>query len=193
MENIPTRQKKHKVVLIGSGSVGKTSIVIRFSNKTFTEVNESTIGAAFISRDIQTPTGPVSLHVWDTAGQERYRSLVPKYSQGASAIIIVYDISDPESFEEAKTWYFETKSNIAGNVSWFLVANKCDLKSNVEQEKVEEFANQNDLNYIETSAKTGQNVEELFINVASCLRDTHVENDSVDLEAQSEKKEGGCC
>ena len=186
-------QKKHKVVLIGSSSVGKTSIVIRFSSKSFTEAQESTIGAAFISRDIQTPTGPVSLHVWDTAGQERYRSLVPKYSQGASAIIIVFDVSDAESFEEAKDWYFETKGNMAGKIAWFLVANKCDLKSNVDQEKVDEFANQNELHYLETSAKTGQNIEELFINVASCVKELTLETDSVDLEAQSETNNKKCC
>ncbi|KAH0791245.1 putative ras-related protein Rab-5C [Histomonas meleagridis] len=192
MSEATSPQKKHKVVLIGSSSVGKTSIVIRFANKTFPTSQESTIGAAFISRDVQTQKGNiVSLHVWDTAGQERYRSLVPRYSQGASAIIIVYDVTDPDSFEEAKEWHRETREIQHEDVIWFLVGNKCDLNATVDREKAKEFAEENGLTYFETSAKTGQGVEELFIQIASMLK-TFPSNDAVDLDGQDADKKP-CC
>ena len=187
-------QKKYKVVLIGSSSVGKTSIVIRFSKNTFSANQESTIGAAFISRDIQTDKGSVSLHVWDTAGQERYRSLVPKYSQGAAAIIIVYDVTDVESFNSAQMWFDEARQNHPGKVIWFLVANKCDLTpANVDPEEAKKFAADNGLNYIETSAKTGQNIQELFLQIASLVPKIPVDDNGVDLKENAKKKEEKKC
>ncbi|OHT01231.1 small GTP-binding protein [Tritrichomonas foetus] len=188
-----TFQKKYKVVLIGSSSVGKTSIVIRFSKNTFSGNQESTIGAAFISRDIQTDKGSISLHVWDTAGQERYRSLVPKYSQGAAAIIIVYDVTDQESFLSAQEWYEEARMNHPGKVIWFLVANKCDLKAEVDAESAKEFAQNHEMYYIETSAKTGQNIQELFVQIANLVPKIPTENGGLDLTAQPKKEEKKCC
>ncbi|KAK8853932.1 GTP-binding protein of the rab [Tritrichomonas musculus] len=187
--------RKYKVVLIGSSSVGKTSIVIRFSKNVFTGGQESTIGAAFISRDIQTEQGSVSLHVWDTAGQERYRSLVPKYSQGASAIIIVYDVTDQESFIQAQDWYDQAVQNHQGRVVWFLVANKCDLPAEVDAEKAKEYAQSKNMQYIETSAKTGQNIQELFVQIANLVpkipADTSTQG--LDLTAQPSKEEKKKC
>ena len=187
--------RKYKVVLIGSSSVGKTSIVIRFSKNVFTGGQESTIGAAFISRDIQTEQGSVSLHVWDTAGQERYRSLVPKYSQGASAIIIVYDVTDQESFIQAQDWYDQAVQNHPGRVVWFLVANKCDLPAQVDAEKAKEYAESKNMQYIETSAKTGQNIQELFVQIANLVpklpSDTSTQG--LDLNTQPSKEEKKKC
>lgn len=187
--------KKYKVVLIGSSAVGKTSIVLRFSKGTFSSGQESTIGAAFISRDITTERGSVSLHVWDTAGQERYRSLVPKYSQGASAVIIVFDVSDPETFEAAKQWLQDARNMHSGKVIWYLVANKIDLKPQVDLEKAKEYARQENVNYIETSAKNDIGVNELFIQIASQIPQLPPQPDSIDLNEtkKSEKKDSGCC
>jgi Ras-related protein Rab-5C len=161
--------KRHKVVLLGASSVGKTSIVIRFSKGVFSPGQESTIGAAFVSREIQTDHGSVSLHIWDTAGQERYRSLVPRYSQGAAAIVVVYDVSDNESFRSAQRWVAESRDNHPPGVVWFLIANKCDLPQAVDAIKAQEYANSESLNFLETSAKTGQNISELFFQIAKLV------------------------
>jgi small GTP-binding protein len=101
---------------------------------------ESTIGTAFISREVETGKGTVALHVWNTAGQELYRALVPRYSQGASAIIIVFDLSDAESLASVKDWYTQTKENHGPGVLWFLVGNKCDLPIVADIESAREFA-----------------------------------------------------
>jgi small GTP-binding protein len=190
------KQKKFKVVLMGASSVGKTSLVIRFSRNVFTSAQESTIGAAFISREVDTGRGTVALHVWDTAGQERYRALVPRYSQGAVAIIIVFDLTDNNSLDAAKDWFSETRENHSAAVIWFLVGNKCDLPIVADVEKAREFATTNGLTYVETSAKTGQNVNELFVHVAKMIPqfpDSGNEN-GVEIErAGNEPKESACC
>ena len=170
MSTLVSNEKKYKIVLIGQASVGKTCIIIRFSKNAFNSDQESTIGAAFVSRSVETANGTVSLQIWDTAGQERYRSLVPKYSQGASAIIIVFDITDEESFESAKDWLSDARTNHpGGKVIWYLVGNKCDLKPSFDLEKAKLFAQEQGLEYTETSAKTGQNIENLFSDMANML------------------------
>jgi small GTP-binding protein len=182
---------------MGASSVGKTSLVIRFSRNVFTPGQESTIGAAFISREVDIGKSTVALHVWDTAGQERYRALVPRYSQGAAAIIIVFDLSDRDSLRSAQEWFAEAKENHPTGVVWFLVGNKCDLPIEVDVEAARVFAEEQGLSYVETSAKTGQNVSELFVEVAKNIPQFPVggnENGGVELEkAKNEKGDGGCC
>jgi small GTP-binding protein len=187
------RPRKFKVVLMGASSVGKTSLVIRFSRNVFSENQDATIGAAFISREMDTAKGPVALHVWDTAGQERYRALVPRYSQGASAILVVFDLSEAGSLDSARDWFAEAHENHPIGVSWFLVGNKCDLAVAADVEKAKAFAAAHGLAYVETSAKTGQNVDELFARVAVAMAQLPPA-DPIDLEgldAQPPKK--NCC
>jgi small GTP-binding protein len=133
------------------------------------ETCDPTIGAAFISREVDTGRGTVAFHVWDTAGQERYRALVPRYSQGAVAILIVFDLTDRESLAAAKDWLTETRDNHNATVIWFLVGNKCDLPIVADVESAGEFATTNGITYIEPSATTGQNVNELFVQVAKMV------------------------
>jgi small GTP-binding protein len=186
---------RFKVVLMGPSSVGKTSIVIRFSMGTFSPDQEPTIGAAFISRDVDSDHGIVSLHVWDTAGQERYRSLVPKYSEGAAAILIVFDVTDPDSFEEAKELYAESKERHRLGMIWFLVANKCDLPATVDNDLVRDFAASESIHLIETSAKTGQNIHLLFNQVAHYMPDMlPPDRVVVDVEAREQSRlDENCC
>ncbi|OHT07728.1 small GTP-binding protein [Tritrichomonas foetus] len=187
--------KKYKVVLMGSSSVGKTSLIVRFSQNSFFADQESTIGAAFVSRDVTTPKGVITLNIWDTAGQERYRSLVPKYSQGSSVIIIVFDVTDEESFESAKEWLYDARNNHNGKLIWYLVANKCDLKPEFDLEKAKQFAQEEKMEYIETSAKTGENVEAMFVDIANMVPSLPSMNQGVDLTQGSggDKKKSGCC
>ena len=183
---------KYKVVLLGASSVGKTSLVTRFSKGTFSEP-ESTIGAAFLSRDVQTGDGPVSLHVWDTAGQERYRALIPRYSQRAAAVLLVYDVSDPQSFEAVKELLVETREVNGPNVVWFLVGNKSDLEQVVSEEDAREFAEQERMNFILTSAKTGESVQELFVKVAELVPKIKMDKSGVDIDGGDGREPRGCC
>lgn len=186
--------QKHKVVLMGASSVGKTSIVIRFSKNSFTSGQESTIGAAFTSREVDTPQGPVSLHIWDTAGQELYRSLVPKYSHGAQAVIIVFDVTDEESFHDVNSWLNEARSVNGSGIIFVLVGNKCDLTPTFDLQKAEDFAEENGMIYLTASALTGENVDEIFTRIACKLPRMPSTRAGVSLTATSEKSnDKQCC
>ena len=202
----------YKTVLLGETAVGKSSIAVRFVCDQFSEYQESTIGAAFLAQACHLDDEEeVRFEIWDTAGQERYHSLAPMYYRGAKAALVVYDITDHKSFEKGKDWVTELKQQCGSNLIISLVGNKVDLESEREVDRVValQFANENSLLHIETSAKANINVEALFKEVGKLLvkgraRDTRVGNGmgayatpagdrGVRLEAQTKKKSGGCC
>ena len=166
----------YKVVLLGDSSVGKSSVAIRFSKNEFSEFQESTIGAAFLTKTINdrksiNPNDKVRFEIWDTAGQERYHSLAPMYYRGAKAAMVVYDITSEVSFEKAKEWVNELQQSANENMIISLVGNKTDIEylRKVEKDKAIEYANQNDLVFLETSAKSGDNITEAFNRIADRL------------------------
>ncbi|ERM97555.1 ras-related protein RABF2b isoform X2 [Amborella trichopoda] len=163
-----------KLVLLGDMGTGKTSLVLRFVKGQFFDFQESTIGAAFFSQTISLNEATVKFDIWDTAGQERYHSLAPMYYRGAAAAVVVYDITSMDSFLRAQKWVQELQRQ--GNPTLFmvLVANKVDLasKRKVEEKDGETYARENGLLYMETSAKTAQNVNELFYEIAKHLAKT---------------------
>ncbi|CAL9091801.1 ras-related protein RHN1-like isoform X2 [Musa acuminata AAA Group] len=158
-------------VLLGDMGTGKTSIVLRFVKGQYFDSQESTIGAAFFSQVLSLNEGIVKFDIWDTAGQERYRSLVPMYYHGAAAAIIVYDISNMDSYVRAKKWVRELQRQGNPYLIMALVGNKIDLeaKRKVESEEGLQYAQENGLFFIETSAKTAENINELFYEIAKRL------------------------
>jgi small GTP-binding protein len=184
------QRRKFKVVLMGPSLVGKTSIVLRFTHGTFSLAQDSTIGSAFFSRDMHTSSGLVTLHIWDTAGQERYKSLVPKYSRAASAIILVFDVSNPESYLKVQDIFNENAICHDTTIEWFLVANKTDLTPVVDLWNAKRYAESVHATYYETSAKIGQNVNELFASIAERLAKLPVEEPLIQPEQVTVKK---CC
>ncbi|UZJ53065.1 hypothetical protein CBS101457_002385 [Exobasidium rhododendri] len=162
-----------KLVLLGESAVGKSSLVLRFVKDQFDDYRESTIGAAFltqtVSLDEQTT---IKFEIWDTAGQERYKSLAPMYYRNANCAVVVYDITQPSSLEKAKAWIRELQRQADSNIIIALAGNKADLASSrraVSTEEAENYAKEENLLFLETSAKESYNVSELFTMIARKL------------------------
>ncbi|KAG4129373.1 hypothetical protein ERO13_D09G076500v2 [Gossypium hirsutum] len=155
-------------VLLGDVGTGKSSLVLRFVRGQFVEFQESTIGAAFFSQTLAVDDATVKFEIWDTAGQERYHSLAPMYYRGAAAAIIVYDITNLASFERAKRWIEELQAQGNSDMVMALAGNKADLldAKNVETEEAKTYAQENGLFFVETSAKTSSNVNNIFYEIA---------------------------
>lgn len=158
-----------KLVLLGDMGAGKSSLVLRFVKGQFTDYQESTIGAAFLTKTV--PEFKVKFEIWDTAGQERYHSLAPMYYRGAAAAIIVYDITSTDSFNRAKNWVRELQRQGNPDLIVALAGNKADLATQraVEPADAQSYADENGLYFVETSAKTSVNVGELFNEIAKRL------------------------
>lgn len=160
-----------KLVLLGESAVGKSSLVLRFVRGTFFEYQESTIGAAFLTQTVPLGDTTVKFEIWDTAGQERYKSLAPMYYRGAAAAIVVFDITNYDSFTRAKQWVKELQRQGNTNIVIALAGNKADLKDKrkVEPAEVQAYADDNGILFMETSAKTAMNVNEIFVQIARRL------------------------
>uniref|UniRef100_A0A0C9QW69 TSA: Wollemia nobilis Ref_Wollemi_Transcript_4500_889 transcribed RNA sequence n=1 Tax=Wollemia nobilis TaxID=56998 RepID=A0A0C9QW69_9CONI len=171
MATVGNNNVQAKLVLLGDMGTGKSSLVLRFVKGQFVEFQESTIGAAFFSQTLAVNDTTVKFEIWDTAGQERYHSLAPMYYRGAAAAIIVYDITNNDSFTRAKKWVEELQRQGNPNMVMALAGNKSDMidKSKVSPEEAKVYAQTNGLFFMETSAKTAQNVNELFYEIAQRL------------------------
>eukprot|EP00731_Ephydatia_muelleri_P034143 Em0048g19a len=156
-----------KLVLLGATGVGKSSLVLRFVKDRFFEYLEATIGAAYLTYAIKVDNRTVKFEMWDTSGPERYDSLAPMYYRRAQAAIILYDITNMDSFHKAKSWVKELQSQACPNTVIALSGNKADLASmrKVQFQEAQVYAQENNLLFMETSALTAQNATEIFVAV----------------------------
>mmetsp|Transcript_2839 Transcript_2839/g.3041 ORF Transcript_2839/g.3041 Transcript_2839/m.3041 type:complete len:201 (-) Transcript_2839:465-1067(-) len=191
-----------KLLLIGDSGVGKSCLLLRFADDTYTESYISTIGVDFKIRTIDLDGKTIKLQIWDTAGQERFRTITSSYYRGAHGIIVVYDTTDLESFNNVKQWLHEIDRYASDNVNKLLVGNKSDLTSKraVSFDQAKEFADSLGIEFIETSAKNSTNVEKAFMMMASQIKMRYKpvtaagNNNGVNLQGQSvAQKSGGCC
>jgi len=161
-----------KLLLIGDSGVGKSCLLLRFADHTYTESYISTIGVDFKIRTIDLDGKTIKLQIWDTAGQERFRTITSSYYRGAHGIIVVYDVTDMESFNNVKQWLAEIERYACEGVNKLLVGNKCDLvpKKVVEYDMAKGFADSLDIPFLETSAKNATNVEKAFLTMAAEIK-----------------------
>lgn len=170
------RQPGYKLVLLGDASVGKTSMVGRFVTNQFNEAVETTVGAAFSTQSVTSDAGKsIRYEIWDTAGQERFKSLAPMYYRNASCAVVVFDLTSETSFNRAKEWVKQLSLSNNPDIVIALAGNKADVPASqrqVKPEAVKQFVLDENLIYLETSAKTGANVQKLFELIANRLPDT---------------------
>lgn len=171
-----TRFAQFKLVLLGESAVGKSSLVLRFVKDQFDDYRESTIGAAFLTQTIALDESTtVKFEIWDTAGQERYKSLAPMYYRNANCAVVVYDVTQASSLDKAKAWVKELQRQANENIVIALAGNKLDLatppnsRRAIETSEAEAYAKEAGLLFFETSAKTAENVQELFSAIARKL------------------------
>jgi len=161
-----------KLLLIGDSGVGKSCLLLRFADDTYTESYISTIGVDFKIRTVELDGKTIKLQIWDTAGQERFRTITSSYYRGAHGIIVVYDVTDSESFNNVKQWLHEIDRYASENVNKLLVGNKADLTSKraVTFDQGKEFADSLGIEFLETSAKNATNVEKAFMTMAAQIK-----------------------
>ncbi|KAK9454771.1 ras family-domain-containing protein [Dipodascopsis uninucleata] len=163
--------KKYKLVFLGEQSVGKTSLITRFMYDSFDSQYAATIGIDFLSKTMYLEDRTVRLQLWDTAGQERFRSLIPSYIRDSTVAVVVYDVTNRNSFINTSRWIDDVRAERSNDVIIVLVGNKTDLndKRQVTTEEGEKKAKELKIMFIETSAKAGHNVKTLFRRIAQAL------------------------
>ncbi|OPJ58784.1 ras-related protein Rab-1A [Patagioenas fasciata monilis] len=203
-ERSQTSDYLFKLLLIGDSGVGKSCLLLRFADDTYTESYISTIGVDFKIRTIELDGKTIKLQIWDTAGQERFRTITSSYYRGAHGIIVVYDVTDQESFNNVKQWLQEIDRYASENVNKLLVGNKCDLttKKVVDYTTAKEFADSLGIPFLETSAKNATNVEQSFMTMAAEIKKRMgpgataggAEKSNVKIQSTPVKQSsGGCC
>ncbi|KAL1529943.1 hypothetical protein AB1Y20_000871 [Prymnesium parvum] len=170
-QRVPAPHAGLKVILLGDANVGKTSLLHRVKEGNFSEAGtQPTIGCSFCTHSVVLGDTSVSLAIWDTAGQEKYRSFTRQYYRGASAAALVYDITNHETFEGARRWLKDLRSELE-DVVVVLVGSKCDLweSRQVDKAVASQLADTEGAEHIECSAKEGTNVDELFETISRSL------------------------
>ena len=190
---------KYKIMVLGESKVGKTSLIKRYTKDQFGGVYLTTVGMDFQDKIIEIEDKKVRLQVWDTAGQERFRNVTKSYFQSSRGLLVVYDITDKESFEKINFWIENIKNNAPENVKLILVGNKCDLANErqVSYEEGEKKASNYNIKSFESSAKDGTNVNELFFYLANEIyqdEKTKGKDNKKTVQLDSKKKgKKGCC
>ncbi|XP_060607393.1 ras-related protein Rab-39B-like [Ruditapes philippinarum] len=159
-----------RLILIGDSTVGKSSLLKYFTDGKFSELCDPTVGVDFFARLIEVKNGiRVKLQLWDTAGQERFRSITRSYYRNSVGVLIVFDITKRQSFENITGWLAEAKFHIEPHQAVYMIVghkSDCESERQVSSREASQFAQLNGLKYIETSAKNGHNVEETFQTLA---------------------------
>ncbi|XP_002737035.1 ras-related protein Rab-21-like [Saccoglossus kowalevskii] len=199
-----------KVVLLGEGAVGKTSVVLRYVENKFNEKHISTLQASFLTKKLNIGGKRVNLAIWDTAGQERFHALGPIYYRDSNGAILVYDITDEDSFQKVKNWVKELRKMLGNDIALCIAGNKIDLEKerHVPVADAESYAASVGAKHFHTTAKLNKGIEEMFLDLSKRMierqsEDTHKSTTTsrsnrtktvtiVDDEPE-QPSGGGCC
>lgn len=187
-----------KVVIVGDTKVGKTCIAFRFIQGQFDDNTNPTVGAAFLTKVVQTSSGSVRLQLWDTAGQEKFRTLAPMYYRSSKVAILVYDITNRKSFDSANVWANDITEKSPQQIKIILVGNKCDQEEArvISKEAGQKLATEiGAAEFTEVSALNGIGILELFNNIAEKYSDDlpTEATSTTSLQGTSQPNKKGCC
>ena len=184
-----------KYIIIGDSAVGKSNLLLRYAHDKFNEDYQATIGVEFGAKNVEINNEKYRIQIWDTAGQENFRSITRAYYKHSVCAIIVYDITNKDSFNHINSWIDECKNQSPKTVFFVLVGNKSDLenKRQVNYNEGLKFAQENNILFFESSAKTGKNVEDIFYKSAKIISEKikegiyDLENDSCGIKKGGDK------
>ena len=194
--------KAFKILTIGESGVGKTCILRRFVENKFLKNHLATIGIDFKTKTLNINNQEIKLKIWDTAGQERFRNITTQYYKGADGIVLIYDVTDDASYEKIRDWMEQILSNTKReDIGLVLLGNKCDMEPRaVTEEQGNKMAEELKVSYFETSALTGQGINEAFNELTRDIMkrkgvgDDGNENLELKNNISKKKKDGnGCC
>ena len=195
-----------KVLLLGNSDVGKSSLLLRYVDSVWNDAFVPTIGVDFKVKTLNINDKKIKMQIWDTAGQERFRTVVATYFRGAHGILLLYDVTNKDSFKNLESWLIEIEKNAKEKVLKILIGNKCDLTDDreISTEEGKAFALRNGMEFMETSAKMNTNVSEAFETLGKLMiefnskgnQGTQKNNDNKNLKAgagKNLKTKKGCC
>ena len=185
-----------KLLIIGESGVGKTCLLLRFTDDSFTANHLTTIGIDFKIKIINLEGKLIKLQIWDTAGQERFRTITKTYYKGAHGIILIYDVTSRKTFENVKNWVAQIREEVSEKVSIILVGNKIDDVDGrkVKTEEGQMMAKECGLAFFETSAKSGENIDSTFNELVKRTVEAYTKVDGQGSKLSSKKtKKKGCC
>mmetsp|Transcript_883 Transcript_883/g.2389 ORF Transcript_883/g.2389 Transcript_883/m.2389 type:complete len:204 (-) Transcript_883:132-743(-) len=200
------RRRKFKLVLLGEGRVGKTSILLRYVRNEYSDKQVSTLQASYLDKQVSVGAQMAQLSIWDTAGQERFHALGPIYYRDANGALLVYDITDLESFAKVRKWVKELRKIVGNDIIIAIAGNKCDLERQrtVDNAEAEAYAESVGAVHFLTSAKANRGLEEVFLDLTGRMLERQVASDGargnrgaaklVILEdAEAEETKSSCC
>ena len=199
--------KTCQILLIGDSLVGKTCLIQRYANGIFKEDYITTVGLDYYTKQEMINNLNVSVKLWDTAGQERFKALTPSFFRNAEGVVIAYDVTNSESFDNLKFWISSIKTNLFEKnifIPIIIIGNKIDLEDmrDISKDVASAFAKENNFKYFETSAKTGEGVDEAFRDLVNQILANSYKNEEATIERKSVKieekktekqKKKGCC
>ena len=198
MESSPELDFVFKILLLGDSEVGKSCFLMRYSDNVFVENYITTIGLDYKLKTVKLDSGKtIKVQLWDTAGQDKYRTIAKNYYQGSHGILLLYDITKITSFENIREWIRDIKEEVSEKAIIFLIGNKIDLTDNrkISKEKGEELAEEYKIPFFEASAKSGENVDEVFKALYKKISEVYgdLEREKGSKLNKKNKNKGICC
>ncbi len=198
MQSSPEAEYVFKVLLLGDSEVGKSCFLMRYSDNVFVENYITTIGLDYKLKTVKLDNGKtIKVQLWDTAGQDKYRTIAKNYYKGSHGILLLYDITKLSSFDNIREWIRDIKEEVDENAILFLIGNKIDLsdKRIISKEKGEELAEEYKIPFFEASAKSGENVDEIFKALYKKINESYanIEKQKGSKINKKQKNNGKCC